>query len=362
MIRNLFASRRGIVAVGGIIGVLAALLQKAGNPANMGICVACFERDIAGALGLHRAGIVQYIRPEIIGFVLGSLAAALIFREFKPRGGSAPVIRFVLGFLAMIGALVFLGCPWRALLRLAGGDGNAILGLAGLSAGIGLGVVFLKRGYNPGRNQWTPAMAGWVMPAIMAGLLLLLVFKPLMGAGGKEGPIFLSTSGPGSMHAPLLLSLAAGLLVGFLAQRSRFCTMGAIRDVLLMGDMHLMSGVLALVAGALATNLLLGQFHAGFAAQPVAHANHLWNFLGMTLAGLAFALAGGCPGRQLFLAGEGDGDAGIFVLGMIGGAGFAHNFSLASSPAGVGLYGPAAVIIGLAVCVVIGLTMREKAR
>jgi hypothetical protein len=42
----------------------------------MGICVACFERDIAGALGLHRANVVQYISPEIIGFVLGSLAAA----------------------------------------------------------------------------------------------------------------------------------------------------------------------------------------------------------------------------------------------------------------------------------------------
>lgn len=42
----------------------------------------------------------------------------------------------------------------------------------------------------------------------------------------------------------------------------------------------------------------------------------------------AFALAGGCPGRQLFLAGEGDADAGIFVLEMIVGAAVSHNFSL----------------------------------
>jgi len=47
--------------------VFAALLQKLGNPGNMGICVACFERDIAGAVGLHRAAVVQYMRPEIIG-------------------------------------------------------------------------------------------------------------------------------------------------------------------------------------------------------------------------------------------------------------------------------------------------------
>jgi uncharacterized membrane protein YedE/YeeE len=40
----------------------------------------------------------------------------------------------------------------------------------------------------------------------------------------------------------------------------------------------------------------------------------------MLLAGLAYALAGGCPGRQLFLSGEGDADSAIFVLGMISGA------------------------------------------
>jgi len=61
-----------------------------GNPANMGICVACFIRDIAGALGLHRAGVVQYIRPEIIGFVLGAFITAFAFREFRARGGSSP--------------------------------------------------------------------------------------------------------------------------------------------------------------------------------------------------------------------------------------------------------------------------------
>jgi len=78
------------------------------------------------------------------------------------------------------------------------------------------------------------------------------------------------------------------------------------------------------------------------------------------LAGLAFALAGGCPGRQLFLAGEGDGDAAVFVLGMIVGAAFSHNFGLASSAEGVGPYGIAAVMIGLLVCLFIGFTMRKE--
>ena len=46
-----FASRWGIILAGAVIGVLAPLLQKAGNPTNMGICVACFERDIARLVG-----------------------------------------------------------------------------------------------------------------------------------------------------------------------------------------------------------------------------------------------------------------------------------------------------------------------
>ena len=206
------------------------------------------------------------------------------------------------------------------------------------------------------------------MPVSMLGLLLLLVFQVKIG---ENGVLFLSESGPGALHAPLLISLGAGLLVGFLAQRTRFCTMGSIRDLLLMGDTHLISGVGALVVTAVVTNLALGQFNTpAFFGQPVAHSQHLWNFFGMGLAGLAFALAGGCPGRQLFLSGEGDGDAGMFVLGMVGGAAFAHNFSLAGAPdkvveganvvGGIGPYGMAAVVVGLVVCIVIGFTMREK--
>lgn len=357
--KNIFASRLGIIIVGAVIGITAALLQYLGNPPNMGICVACFERDIAGALGLHRADVVQYLRPEIMSLVLGAFVASLLAGEYKPRGGSSPLIRFFLGLFAMIGALVFLGCPWRALLRLAGGDGNAILGILGLTAGIFIGIQFLKHGFSLGRSYPQKQSSGWLFPVLMIGLLLLLIFQVSFAPGG---PIFFSMKGPGSLHAPVLISLVAGLIIGALAQRSRFCTMGAIRDVLLVRDFHLLSGVLSLLVFAFAANLILGQFNPGFEGQPIAHSNHLWNFLGMTLAGLAFALAGGCPGRQLFLSGEGDGDAGIFVLGMISGAAISHNFAMASSPKGVAAFGPIAVIIGLIFCLMIGFTMIQKVK
>ncbi len=365
-VSRFLASRAGIILVGLVIGVVAPLLQHWGNPPNMGICVACFERDMAGALGLHRAAPVQYMRPEIIGFVVGALVSALLFGEFKPRGGSAPIARFMLGIFAAIGALAFLGCPWRALLRLAGGDGNAFLGLAGLLVGVSLGAVFLRRGYTLGRSGPATPLSGLILPAVMLLFFGLVALKVCFGQGGA---LFFSEKGPGSMHASLGVSLAAGLGIGILAQRSRFCTMGAIRDAVLIRDFHLLSGVVALIVAAFATNLVLGQFKAGFAAMPIAHSNHLWNFLGMALAGLAFALAGGCPRRQLFLSGEGDGDAAVFVCGMLVGAAFAHNFFLAGAPdamvegalkvGGVGYYGRIAVVAGLAFCTLLGLTARR---
>jgi YedE family putative selenium metabolism protein len=359
-IKNIFAGPAGIVGVGVVIGILAPLLQYLGNPGNMGVCVACFVRDIAGALGLHRAAVVQYIRPEIIGFVFGSLIAAYLFKEFRPRLGSTPVVRFFLGVFAMIGALVFLGCPWRGALRLAGGDGTAIFGLLGLIFGIWIGTLFLRGGYSLGRTQPTQHAAGWMLPLFMAGLLVFLFLFPQIPGQDKNEFIFYSVKGPGSQHAALAVSLGVGLLIGFLAQRSRFCTMGAIRDFLLFRQMHLLSGFLALIVTALVVNVILGQFKPGFEGQPVAHTQQVWNFAGMALSGLAYCLAGGCPGRQLFLAGEGDGDAAVFVLGMIAGAAFCHNFGLASSPAGVGPYGISAVIVGLAVCLFVGFGMRNR--
>ena len=156
---NVKRERWQIVIAGLMIGVIASLLVYFGNPSNMGFCIACFLRDTAGGLGLHRAAAVQYIRPEIVGLVLGSFIVALCRKEFSAKGGSAPVTRFVLGFFVMIGCLMFLGCPFRMILRLAGGDLNALLGLLGFALGILAGVFFLKRGYSlkrpTPRPSWT---------------------------------------------------------------------------------------------------------------------------------------------------------------------------------------------------------------
>ena len=126
----------------------------------------------------------------------------------------------------------------------------------------------------------------------------------------------------------------------------------------MMGDGHLFKGILAFTVVAFATNYALGYFQPGFEKQPVAHTQDLWNFIGMVLSGLAFTLAGGCPGRQLIMTGEGDNDAAIFVLGMLVGAAMAHNFSAASSGAGLGPMGISVTIAGLVFCLAVGVLFR----
>nr|WP_325211385.1 YedE family putative selenium transporter [uncultured Oscillibacter sp.] len=358
MKENTFVRRYGLIVLAGVlVGAAALLLTAAGNPKNMGFCIACFERDIAGALGLHGAGKVQYLRPEIPGIVLGAMLSALAFREFKARAGSSPASRFVLGMFVMIGALAFLGCPLRMVIRLGGGDLTAVAGLLGFLAGILVGVVFLKKGFSLGRAYPVKRGEGFALPAVMAGLLALLLLAP--------GLLKYSEEGPGSMRAFWLISLAAGLAVGFVAQRSRLCMAGGLRDAFLIRDFTLLAGFLAIWVTVTVGNLIIGDYNLSMLSQPIAHNQHLWSFLGMALAGWGSILLGGCPLRQLILAGEGNGDAAVTVLGMVVGAAIAHNFGLAGNPdsvvdgvyqvGGVGTAGMIAVGIGFAALLAVSL-------
>ena len=163
--------RNNLVIFGGLlVGIMGAVLVKFGNPANMGLCFVCFYRDISGSLGLQMNPLLQYLRPEILGIFFGSFLAALAFKDFSPRGGSSPGIRFILGIFIMLGGLIFLGCPIRAIYRLAGGDLSAVGGLLGIPFGAYLGLSFLTKGYNLGRPN--PCPTGWpIFPRHFSGCL-----------------------------------------------------------------------------------------------------------------------------------------------------------------------------------------------
>lgn len=345
-------SKKTFVISGIGLGIVAVLLAYFGNPANMAICVACFIRDIAGAVNLHTAAPVQYMRPEIIGMILGACLLAVGRNEYQAKAGSATGTRFILGFLMMVGALVFLGCPLRMVLRMAGGDLNAYVGFIGFFGGVLTGSLFLKQGYSLGKPKETQKSSGLMIPAFFLILFLLSLLIPSLFTASQEGP--------GSLHAPVIISLIGGLIFGGLAQFSRICFSGSIRDIILMKnfDKFLTVGILFGIVAVY--NLVSGNFQFSFINQPIAHTEHLWNILGLYVVGFASVLLSGCPLRQLVLTGQGSSDAGVTVIGMFVGAAFAHNFGLASSADGTTANGRIAILISIIILFAVGLTNRKK--
>ena len=122
--KNFFSTRWGIIGVGAFIGVLAPLLQKWGNPGNMGICVACFERDIAGAIGFHRA-------PELIAraYTHKNAARCLLVK------GKQDYVADRQGIQATI------DIPMEEPMEAIGGTGDTLTGIVTALIGTGMEVV-----------------------------------------------------------------------------------------------------------------------------------------------------------------------------------------------------------------------------
>ncbi|GHV74126.1 membrane protein [Spirochaetia bacterium] len=341
-----------LIGTGVVIGGLAVMLTKLGNPANMGLCAACFIRDTAGALGLDVAAAPSYLRPEILGFILGAFLLSRIKGEWKSEGGSAALSRFFIAFFVMIGALIFLGCPLRVMLRLGGGDLNALVGLVGFGAGVGIGSIFIRKGFSLGETKPQNASNGIIMTILAVVLLAFLIIRPAF--------IRFSEAGPGSMHAPIVIALIAAIIIGALVQKSGLCMSGSIRNIVLIKNPTMFWGYVAVFVAALIGNLALGNFKLGFTGQPIAHTDSVFNFLGLALVGYGSVLLGGCPLRQLVMAGEGNSDAGFSVLGFLVAGAIAHNFGIAASPAGVPVNGKIAVLIGFIVITVFAFSYTKK--
>lgn len=326
------------------VGALAGALVALGNPGNMGLCGACFLRDLAGSLALYSAPGPRIFRPEVFGVMAGALLWRVARGRFEARSGSHAVARLFFGVWMAVGALVFLGCPFRALQRLGGGDLNAAVGLLGLVAGVGAGRWFERRGYSVGRTQPAPAAVG------LLGLLGMgVLFVLYLGGGFLAGP---GPSGApqGPAHAPWGAALGLAAAAGVLLSATGFCAVQAAREVF-GAPRPMLVGAALLVGGYAGVAAAAGFFHPGFSGQPAAHTDALWNALGLGLVGLAGALAGGCPVRQLVMAGEGNGDAFVTVVGLLVGGALAHTFGLVSTAAGPTAAGQVAVLLGLGLCV-----------
>src|SRR5947199_8563758 len=223
-----------------VVGVLAWGLIALGNPGSMGLCGACFLRDTAGALGLFTGEGPRIFRPELVGLVAGAFLLRLGQRRLEGRAGAYAASRFFLGLWMGIGALVFLGCPFRMLQRIGGGDLNAVVGLAGFVVGVGIGLFFEKRGYTSGKTAVVVTPAG-MAPLVLAitGLVLFLMAEIPFGPGPTEP----SNAPP---HAPWFWALGLAALAGAFLSLTGFCAVTAGRQVF-AGPRRMLVAAMALV-------------------------------------------------------------------------------------------------------------------
>lgn len=132
-----------------------------------------------------------------------------------------------------------------------------------------------------------------------------------------------------------IVTLSLGILIGYLAQRSGFCSVGGFRDYFLFRHTRILSGYLTLIVASFAGYLLF------WFLTPAAMEHFFWAATNTPLspvpgapsglnvpAYLIFAaipgffigficiLLGGCPIRQTVMASEGNFRAGFFIIGM----------------------------------------------
>lgn len=351
---KIFDTKLGLLLCGVLLGLIAIVLAVTGNPQNMAFCIACFIRDMAGATKFHQAAVVQYFRPEIVGIVVGAFFVSVCSKEFKVTSGSSPLTRFLLGICIMILALVFLGCPLRMVIRMSAGDLNAYVGLAGFVVGNLCGGAFLKSNYLlTEEKKEVSNISGYIFPVALIALFIISITTTLFAS---------SESGPGSMHAPVILSIVVGLIFGGISQKARTCFGGSIRNIFFAKDISMFATIFGIFITLLIYNIAVGKFNPTFEGQPIAHNEHLYNFLSMLGVGIAVSLAGGCPLRQLVLAGQGGIDNVFTVLGMFFGAAIAHNFSLASSANGTTPGGRVATYVCICIVLILGMTNIKKAK
>lgn len=131
------------------------------------------------------------------------------------------------------------------------------------------------------------------------------------------------------------VTLALGILIGYLAQRSGYCSVGGFRDYFLFRHTRILSGYLTLIAASFVGYLIF------WFLTPAAMEHFFWAVTSTplspvpgapgglnTAAYLVFAavpgfligficiILGGCPIRQTVMASEGNVSAGFFFIGM----------------------------------------------
>jgi uncharacterized membrane protein YedE/YeeE len=129
-------------------------------------------------------------------------------------------------------------------------------------------------------------------------------------------------------------SLIVGVIVGYLGQRSRFCTISGIRDFYLVKDPYRLKGLIGIFVGAVIGFTLVNLFNGNL--QDFINKGE-WQTMPMLIDGLNVAplilvplsaiggfgmayfsvMAEGCPFRQHVMAGEGRLSGILYIAGLV---------------------------------------------
>ncbi|MCX7770633.1 MAG: YedE family putative selenium transporter [Proteobacteria bacterium] len=338
-----------------IIGIFSSILSYKGNPINTGICISCFMENYAGALKLHNNVYMQYLRPEITFIIIGSFISSLLRKEFQPRISQSIIYSFFGGFFMIVGSAIFIGCPIKMLLKLAGGDLNALSGIAGLISGVYLAALLLRDGIDT-----TPFTIKKIKNSITSYLVIVLVIVIFLTSMIYPKIFAESKSGAGAEKAPLILSIIFSLIIGYISQISRFCVTGATRNSIILKEKTGIIALFSLTFFAFITNIFLNRFNFGIYGQAGSHTQWLWSYLGMLLTGYIAVIIDGCPFRQLVKTGEGDLNAQIAFFGMLIAGAFVQNFNILSDSAGPTIAGKIWLLIGFIIFSLITLELRRN--
>jgi hypothetical protein len=122
----------------------------------------------------------------------------------------------------------------------------------------------------------------------------------------------------------LLSSLGLGLVVGYLGQRSRMCSIGGLRDYVLVRDTGLLKGAAALLVTSwvgfgivrLVSGSDVGRGLIAAGTTPSDAGAVVAILVGAIVLGVFATLSGACPLRQHVLAGQGRVGAWAFLAGF----------------------------------------------
>jgi uncharacterized membrane protein YedE/YeeE len=119
-----------------------------------------------------------------------------------------------------------------------------------------------------------------------------------------------------------IATLAIGVIVGYLGQRSRMCFVGGIRDFILVRDAYLLKGLVAFGLTAWIifplVGVLFGVRPGPFGAPDLITVS--FTVLGGFGVGYFSTLANGCPFRQHVLAAQGVRSSIAYLFGFLAGA------------------------------------------